>query len=249
LYKKNRMIVAGHRGYKAKYPENTLLSFEKALDVGVDMIEFDINLTGDQIPIIMHDSTVDRTTNGSGQIRGFSLKKIKELDAGGWFSPQFAGEKVPNLEELLEFVSPHRELLFNVEIKDKSHEAVDLSMGLLDKYDVVARCVFTCFDAAILAYIKKKYGVKCQGFPSFLMQNFENEPGGTYSLMYAAGIDMKYVSKEMVDFFRQWGIHPWPYGMDTREEVLQVADLGVPLVTCDDPGMVLGVLREIGLHD
>jgi len=248
LYKKNQIIVAGHRGYKAKYPENTLLSFEKALETGVDMIEFDINLTRDRIPIIMHDVTVDRTTDGAGKVRDFSLKEIKELDAGGWFSPQFAGERVPTLEEFLEFVSPHKDLLFNVEIKDKSHEAVDLSMGLLDMYDVVARCVFTCFDAAILAYIKKKYGVKCQGFPDFLMQNFENEPGGTYGLMYAAGIDMQYVSKEMVHFFRQRGIHPWPYGMSTKEEVLQVTDLGVPLVTCDDPGMVLGVLREIGLH-
>ena len=99
---KNNIVVAGHRGYRSKYPENTLLSFQKALDLGVDMLEFDLHLTRDKKLVIIHDERVDRTTDSIGYVRDFSLKEIRELDAGSWFSNEYKGLEIPTLEELLE---------------------------------------------------------------------------------------------------------------------------------------------------
>lgn len=84
-----KIIVEGHRGYCAKYPENTLISFEKAIELGVDAIEFDVWLSKDKVPVIIHDGDVDRTTDGEGHIRDKTLEEIKQLDAGKWFDEKF----------------------------------------------------------------------------------------------------------------------------------------------------------------
>ena len=91
------MIIIGHRGAMGYEPENTLRSFQKALDLGVDMIEFDVHLCKSGELVVFHDEKVNRTTNGQGYIAQKSLEKLKELDAG-------QGEKIPTLEEVLDLV-------------------------------------------------------------------------------------------------------------------------------------------------
>ena len=92
LENRAEVIVAGHRGMKAFYPENTLLSFQKALDLKVDMLEIDLNLTRDKQVVVIHDNTLDRTTDGAGFVHDFTLDEIKKLDAGKWFAAEFAGD-------------------------------------------------------------------------------------------------------------------------------------------------------------
>lgn len=243
---KSNIIVAGHRGYKMKYPENTLLSFQKALELGVDMIEFDLNLTSDKYLVVIHDERVDRTTNGTGYVRDFTLSEIKGLDAGAWFGEEFAGLKVPTLEELLESVAWKKDLLFNVEIKEKTWETVDSTVDTLKKYGVLERCVMTCFDASILKYIHQKYQLRCQGFPGFLMKNFEEGENGTYSFLYSAGIDLKHLTQELVDSFVSKNILPWPYCVDDDESTLKTMEVGGTLVTCNNPEPALRVFKERG---
>lgn len=91
------LTVAGHRGFKATYPENTLLALEKALDLGVAMLEFDLRLSKDNVVVVLHDKTVDRTTNGSGFVGDFTLDQLKQLDAGSWFDESFRGLRIPTL--------------------------------------------------------------------------------------------------------------------------------------------------------
>jgi glycerophosphoryl diester phosphodiesterase len=243
---KNNIIVAGHRGYKSKYPENTLISFQKALDLGVDMIEFDLNLTKDKKLVVIHDTTVDRTTNGSGPVREFTLCEIKKLDAGSWFSSEFKSQVIPTLEELLETVSYKKDLLYNVEIKDKTHETVDLTIDTLKKFGILDRCVMTCFDASIIRYIKTVYNLKCQGFPGFLMQNFEEGEAGTYSMLYSVGIELKYLTKDLVNYFEEKNILPWAYCVDDEEWARKVLEVGCTLATCNNPVPALKVFREKG---
>ena len=101
----NHIYVAGHRGLSARYPENTMPSFRAALEAGLDMIELDVHRTKDGQLIVMHDHTVDRTTDGTGPIAEKTLEEIKALDAGGWFSGEFRGERVPTLREFMELVA------------------------------------------------------------------------------------------------------------------------------------------------
>lgn len=96
------IVVVGHRGTVKFAPENTVAAFEKAIKLGADLIEIDVRETKDGQLVILHDASVDRTTNGSGLVARMTLAEIKALDAGSWFDPKFAGEKIPTLEEALE---------------------------------------------------------------------------------------------------------------------------------------------------
>lgn len=93
--------IIGHRGAKGEAPENTLASIRQAHASGARWVEFDVKLTADAVPILMHDERLNRTTNGCGPVRETSLAAIRALDAGGWFEARFAGEPVPTLEEAL----------------------------------------------------------------------------------------------------------------------------------------------------
>ena len=95
------MLIIAHRGASGYAPENTLASMELAIKLGCDAIELDIHLTKDQQIVVCHDFTVDRTTNGRGEIENLTLEDIKKLDAGSWFSDEFKGEKIPTLEEVI----------------------------------------------------------------------------------------------------------------------------------------------------
>jgi len=92
-----------HRGDSARAPENTLPAFRKALRLGVQRLELDVRFTADGTPVLMHDPAVDRTTDGSGEIESMALSDVRELDAGSWFSAEYAGVKVPTLyQEVLD---------------------------------------------------------------------------------------------------------------------------------------------------
>jgi len=99
--KKNPISVIAHRGASGYAPENTMAAFEKALAQNADFVELDIQMTKDKELIVIHDSTISRTTNGKGFVKDFSLKEIKKFDAGSWFHHSFSGEKIPTLNEVL----------------------------------------------------------------------------------------------------------------------------------------------------
>ena len=114
--------VAAHRGNSAYFPENTLPAFASALELPVDMLEFDLHMTRDGQIIMMHDHMVDRTTDGTGLIRDLTLAQIKKLDAGVWKDPRFAGTRVPTFVEFLEMLKDRPDMTFNVEFKDYPEE-------------------------------------------------------------------------------------------------------------------------------
>ncbi|HEX3862255.1 MAG TPA: glycerophosphoryl diester phosphodiesterase [Stellaceae bacterium] len=114
--------VIGHRGAAAYAPENTLASFRRAKALGCRWVEFDVRLSGDGMPMVCHDSRLDRTTDGSGVIAAMPLAAIRNCDAGAWFDPGFAGEKVPILDEVL-ILAAELGLSTNIEIKsDRGRE-------------------------------------------------------------------------------------------------------------------------------
>lgn len=90
-----------HRGASAYAPENTMPAFTKGVEMGADYIEIDVQMSKDSIPIIIHDRTLNRTTNGKGKVSDYTLKELKLLDAGSWFGEEFTGETIPTLNEFL----------------------------------------------------------------------------------------------------------------------------------------------------
>lgn len=121
--KKKDFKIIGHKGAAGYAPENTLASLQVAMDMGVDMIEIDVHMTKDGEVVVFHDEDISRTTNGTGKIHELTLAEVKELDAGSWFSPKYAGEKVPTLREAIELVHGNADIL--IDIKSKGHEFYD----------------------------------------------------------------------------------------------------------------------------
>jgi len=95
-----RPLVIAHRGESATAPEQTLVAFELAAELGADMIEADVRRTPDGRLVLLHDALLDRTTDGRGPLSALSFDELRQLDAGSWFSPRFAGERIPLLDEL-----------------------------------------------------------------------------------------------------------------------------------------------------
>jgi glycerophosphoryl diester phosphodiesterase len=95
-------ILIAHRGGSLEVPENTLAAFRHAIELGMPLVELDVQMSRDGELVVIHDETVDRTTGGHGLVSAFSLKELRKLDAGSHFAPQFAGERIPTLREVLE---------------------------------------------------------------------------------------------------------------------------------------------------
>ena len=154
-----------HRGASGNYPENTLIAFQKALEIGVDEIELDLYLTKDDRLIIMHDSTVDRTTDGTGAISELTLAEIKALDAGGVFGEQFRGERVPTWEEALELVQGKVGL--NVHLKEGGNPDGDYERKVakaLSDFHMVEDSILTCSDASVGIFADIDSRIECRIF-------------------------------------------------------------------------------------
>ncbi len=108
--------ICAHRGANNTHPENTIAAFKEAIRFGVHMIEFDVQMSGDSVLVIMHDKTVDRTTNGQGKVSDLTLSELKHLDAGSWKNSIYNNEKIPSLQETLEIMPTN--IWLNIHIKD-----------------------------------------------------------------------------------------------------------------------------------
>ena len=110
------MRIIAHRGLSKYYPENTLIAYKKAYEKGIKYVECDISFTKDDIPVLLHDNKVDRTSNKKGKINKYSLEELKKLDFGSWLNISFKDERIPTLEEFLELCK-ELELIPYIEIK------------------------------------------------------------------------------------------------------------------------------------
>jgi glycerophosphoryl diester phosphodiesterase len=159
-----RVHVCGHRGYSLHYPENTLPAFQAAKAWGATIVEIDVVLTADGELIVLHDLTVDRTTDGHGFAADLSLERIRSLDAGSGFSPRFAGIRIPTLAEVLDWAkSEEMGLLLEIKDTERPDLAVDRVASLLAATGTVDRAVVISFDHVVLKRaVERHSGIRTQ---------------------------------------------------------------------------------------
>lgn len=150
--------LIAHRGAKANAPENTLAAFARAREEGALWVEFDVKLTADGVPVVIHDEMLERTTDGRGAVRSTSLAALKRLDAGAWFAPAFRGERVPTLVEALDLFA-RLDMGFNLEIKPcpgREVETARTTIAVLDAHWPANRPapVLSSFKAEALAAVR-----------------------------------------------------------------------------------------------
>lgn len=237
MMKNGKVLVEGHRGYCAEYPENTLISYEAALDLGVDAFEFDVWLTSDKVPVLMHDGNCLRTCGVDRHLRDMTLREVKMLDAcySKKFGDKYKGQGVgvPTLEETLALCARKRpDIMLGVEIKEYTEETVDITVALLQKYGVFDKCFFYAFHAPTIKYLKTKYNARTMGYPDFQMKEFEKD---SYRYYDELGLSMAIVRSELVQFYIGKGLPIHMYCADTEKDVKLCLDLGATLITANDP--------------
>ncbi|MDZ7683157.1 MAG: glycerophosphodiester phosphodiesterase family protein [Fodinibius sp.] len=151
--------IIAHRGASAYYPENTMAAFRGAEAMDAEMIELDVLLSKDGVPVVFHDAHLEDHTNGTGLVRDHTLEELKTLNNGSWFDDQYSGQQIPTLEEVLKFAS--EKIALNIEIKteavtDQLEDGVaQKSLALVQKYDMEEHVLFSSFDYRAVAHLKE----------------------------------------------------------------------------------------------
>jgi glycerophosphoryl diester phosphodiesterase len=149
------VLVIAHRGASGYAPENTLAAFRRAVALGANFIETDLQLSRDARFVAIHDDSVDRTTNGKGRVHDLTLPELRRLDAGSWFGSEFASEQVPTLEEILDFSKKH-DVVFYLELKPGATWGGEHALvGALRESGEIPRTVVISFNAPILEKLRQ----------------------------------------------------------------------------------------------
>lgn len=141
-------INYAHRGASGYYPENTIIAFQKAVEMGCGGIETDVQMTKDGYLVLMHDERVDRTTDGTGFIKDYTFSQLKKLDAGSWYSKDYSDEKIPAAEELIELVKD-KNIIINFEIKSGLilYEKIEEKLiEIIYKYGIEDKVILSSFN-------------------------------------------------------------------------------------------------------
>ncbi len=241
------IVVEGHRGYAAKYPENTMISFEAAMDLGVDAIEFDVWLSAEKVPVIIHDGNCKRTCGVDVHVNDLTVAQVKTLSAhyADKFSDLYADKNVtiPTLEELLQLRAAKRpDLWLGVEIKEYTEECVDQTVALLKQYGVFHMCYFYAFDANVIRYLYARYDARTMGYPDFQMRNYQPD---SYAYYKELGLAMNLVKSEIFPIYEAKKLPMHMFCADTVEDVLLCIEKGADLITANDPVPLMKVLGRL----
>lgn len=238
-------VVIAHRGASAYAPENTMSAFKKALDMGAGGIELDVHLSKDGRIVVIHDERIDRTSNGKGMVRDFTLDELKNLDFGSWFSQEYAGERIPLLEEVLELLNGWDGLL-NIEIKSGIvlYPGIENKLvELVKKYHMDSKVIYSSFNHYSLAELKRidpeaKIGLL---YGEGLIDPWE------YALRvgaYAIHPVFYAVVPDIVKGCRENGIAVNTFTVDHPEHILRMAEAGVDGIITNVPDIALKIIKE-----
>ena len=260
----SRIILAAHRGDRRNYPENTMPAFESALRFGADMIETDIHMTSDGHLIITHDRDLVRITGCQGLTDQTTLKEIRELDAGGRFSPRFAGTRMPTVDEFIDLVKG-TDILINWELKDFpdnvgdgfAFEVADKLIAAIRANGLEERSMINSFSDRVLEYVRNICGdrIKIHGQGILNCQKTADKATISQEQLYdwccLYPSVRGYTPLDFPENFEhciRHGILPCVCVADEVEAYRRYIELGCRMFTSNDIYEADRILRELGLR-
>jgi len=236
-------VCVAHRGGLALAPENTLAAFANAVKLGCNWAELDVRESKDGALIVMHDSTVDRTTDGTGAVAELSLRQLKKLDAGAKFSKKFAGQRIPTLEQVLRAVRGKLNML--VEIKAKGIE--EKVAAALRKTRMDRSAVVICFDPGVLVRVKQVAAEMPTGL--LLSLRAPKEPGPLISLArrLRASLIMpshEGVTRDLIEKAHAARLLVRTWSVNDAKRMEELLDIGVDGIGTDRPDVLLKILAK-----
>lgn len=231
-------MIAGHRGAASLAPENTLSGFKKALYSGVKWIELDTQLSADNIPVIFHDETVNRCTNGQSKVADLTFEQLTALDAGSWFSEEFADEKIQSLAQTLVFFMAN-DLSMNLEIKiHHDHQVQPLIDEVAKVLEAInfphEKLIISSFSVLALEYgrqvmptVRLGYITDHDPLPMIIKLNALN--------LYSMHLDYKIVTQEMAKKVIQTELKLIIWTLNDLQQASKFRDWGVDMIITDKP--------------
>lgn len=247
----DRPLSAAHRGHSIAYPENTLEAYRKAIELGVDMIECDVNITWDGMLVMMHDTTLDRTTNGGGRVSAATWEEIQRLDAGGKFKPEFAGVRVPSTEETL-LLYKEAGILSCFEVKGADADESDrIALGLVAlfiKHDMLDKAFLSSFHHDALHHAKSKCSELLLA-PERLPE--DATPDATESIRQAKSFPAPVLqhqftglTAEVVRALHENDVAVWSWPTDDEASMLFSIEIGADALMGDDAQLIVEFLNR-----
>ena len=244
--------IIAHRGGAKLAPENTLAAFKNAISIGVDMIEIDVHLSKDSNIIVIHDATLNRTTDGTGEIKNLSLAEIKNYDAGSWFSKDFDNEKVPTLSEVLETINGKVVLL--IEIKDGDERYPGLEKKIVEavkNHDAVKWVIIQSFNKNSIIRIKKIYPelvtfyLSGKTFDQFYSEILEKMKSNEKIEKQFDGIAASHslLDANKVVILHKADFKVFTYTVNKPQEMKNNIDIGVDGIITDSPDKLKAILQ------
>jgi glycerophosphoryl diester phosphodiesterase len=242
------VIVTAHRGFSGQAPENTLAAFRAAIAAGSDRIELDVHLTRDNEVVVIHDDTLERTTTGKGNVAEKTFAELQRLDAGAWFDPRFAGERIPALAEVLEIARGR--IRVNIELKKGKNfpytleELADRTLAVVEKAGMTDQVLFSSFDPAAVNRIRAKN----PSLPIALIvdkpwRNPEDPGAGTrYPTLNCR---TTVLNEENVRRAHAGGIQVHVWTVNTREAMTEFIALGVDGIITNHPDLLIDLLKRM----
>lgn len=245
---KKRPYIYAHRGSSLCAPENTLAAFILALEQGADGIELDVKLSSDGELVVIHDQTVNRTTQGNGRVSHLTLEQLRSLDAGSWKDSSFAGEKIPTLAEVFETVGGRTTIMIELtnylSIFDNLPQKV---VQLVQKYKLEDSVIFSSFLPANLAKVRRLLPEAPLG--NLLLQGLPGRIGHALSerLVSVNYCQPHYtaVSRELVEKKKQAGKKVNVWTVNTPELMHEMIGYGVDGLITDNPQLALGIREQV----
>ncbi len=239
----DRPLVFAHRGASHAAPQNTLAAFRAAVEAGADGVELDVYLTSDGVPVVMHDETVQTTTNGYGYITEMPLAQVQELDAGSTFGPSFAGEHVPTLEAVLAELGDR--LLFNIELKPSPRQKglEEAVAALVARMGLEQRVWFSSFRPYTL-YTIRKFAPTVPCGMLYDPMSFSTRFLGAVTPHEALHPQLVLIHRGMVRRLHRRGMRVVAWTVDAVADAERLAKWGVDVVITNEPARLLAAYAE-----
>lgn len=243
-------IVIAHRGASAYYPENTMSAIKGALAMNAEMIEIDVLLSKDGVPVVFHDKTLNDHTNGTGYVQNHTVEELKKLDAGSWFHKSFSDQKIPTLEEVLAFASGN--IAINIEIKteavsDKVRGGIEeKSLKLVKKYNMENHVLFSSFDYRAIAHLR----ALDRKIPTALLYSRRRSermlPHNLVEQYHATAFNCSYrqLNNKWIADLRKYNIPYFIYTVDSKRKMRKLLNIGVTGIFTNKPDVLNNVVQE-----
>lgn len=236
-------LIIAHRGFSDEAPENSMASFRKAIDTECDMIELDIRLSADNVPMVFHDRRLQRTSNSSGAINQKHSRQLTMIDNGSWFSPKFHRERIPELKDIFPLI--RKNVRLNIEIKPdvvstNDISAVELVVNEAEKAKVLSKVIFTSFNHQMIKEINDIDEAIVTGVIYNPITHFRKSPSTLVKNSKAKiFVCSKFqINKDVVADTHDDGYILYVYGVKTGRDVQRMMDMDVDGIICNNPRFV-----------